>query len=368
MSTVSERYGPTRRGGAPGAGGTWSRYRSYSGGPDPLADEDRSAAEGSTREEASTDRGPSVPSEGYAAVPPGRGAGGPAVPLWPGARSGREPTSAELRRLGEEALREIEAAAGPAPGSRPGVFGAGGEPTGASLPRDELDRPLDPVASVREAVLRRATGGVAEGRAALLSEDLRYAETGPERSASVFLLVDLSPSMVIRGLHEAAARTALALHALVRTRHPEDRVTVIGFGERAREMGPVDLVAHEGPRTPGTNLHHALRLARTGSRSRRGARRAVMVITDGEPTAHLDEEGRPRFSWPPSPRTAEVTGAELDATLAEGAEVTFFLMADDERPRAFRRSLSERPGVRVVDTTSETLGPAVIGRYPRGSF
>ncbi|MFE1100615.1 VWA domain-containing protein [Nocardiopsis alba] len=368
MSTVSDRYGPTRRGGAPETGGTWSRYRSYSGGPDPLADEGRSTTGGSTWEGTSTDPAPSIPSEGYAAVPPGRGAGGPALPLWPGARSGREPTSTELRRLGEEALREIEASTGPAPGSRPGVFGAGGEPTGASLPRDGLDRPLDPVASVREAILRRAAGGMAENEAVLLTEDLRYTETGPERSASVCLLVDLSPSMAIRGLHEAAARTALALHALVRSRYPEDRVTVIGFGERAREMGPVDLVAHEAPRTPGTNLHHALRLARTGLRSHRGTRGAVMVITDGEPTAHLDEEGRPRFSWPPSPRTAEVTGAELDATLAEGAEATFFLMADDERLSAFRGSLTERRGVRVVDATPETLGPSVIGRYPRGSF
>ena len=207
------------------------------------------------------------------------------------------------------------------------------------------------------------TGGPGD---ALRAEDVRYTETEPAGAAAVCLLVDLSPSMVTRGLHEAATRTALALHTLVRTRYPEDRVALIGFGDRAQEMTPADLVEHDWRRTPGTNLQHALHLARRHLRRHRGLRPLVLVVTDGEPTAHLGEDGDARFSWPPAPHTVEVTAAELDAALGEGAEVTFFLLADDPRLRDFEGLLERRRGVRVVHADAEVLGPLVVDGYLTG--
>ena len=91
----------------------------------------------------------------------------------------------------------------------------------------------------------------------------------------------------------------------------------------------------------------------------------IMVVTDGEPTAYLGADGDARFSWPPTPRTVEVTTAELDAALAEGVEVTFFLLADDPRLRAFRALLERREGVRVVNADAEALGPLVLDHYRR---
>ncbi|KOX18381.1 hypothetical protein ADL05_07655 [Nocardiopsis sp. NRRL B-16309] len=270
----------------------------------------------------------------------------------------------ELRRLGDAALREIDRGRGTPGGhaGRTGTGGTAGEPTGAFLPHEIAgDRPLDAAATAREAALRRAR---ADGPA-LLPEDLRVAEAEPESAAAVSLLIDLSHSMVTRSLHEAATRAALALHALVRTRHPHDRVQVVGFGESAAELTPAALVAHDWRGVPGTNLHHALRLARGHLRRHRGLAPRILVVTDGEPTAHLDEDGEARFAWPPTPRTVEVTLAELDAALREGAEATFVLLADDPRLRAFRALVERRRGVRVLDADADLLGPLLLDRYRR---
>ncbi|MGW9554953.1 VWA domain-containing protein [Nocardiopsis sp. NPDC055551] len=277
-------------------------------------------------------------------------------------------TPRELRRLGEVALAEIEAAPSVRGGGHRGGSGNAGETTGASVRHDGLDRPLDPVATMRAAMVRRAAAGdlTAADGAPLRTDDLRYTETEPTGAAAVCLLVDLSHSMTTRGLHEAATRTALALHTLVRTRRPEDRMLVIGFDDRAREMTPAELVEHDWRRVPGTNLQHALHLARAHLRRHRGLRPVIMVVTDGEPTAHLGEDGDARFAWPPTPRTVEVTTAELDAALAEGTELTFFLLADDPRLRAFRELLERRRGVRVVNADAEALGALVVGRYLDG--
>lgn len=277
-------------------------------------------------------------------------------------------TPRELHRLGEVALAEVEASPSVRGGGHRGGPGNAGESTGASVRHDGLDRPLDPVATMRAAMVRRASAGdlTAADDVPLRSDDLRYAETEPTGAATVCLLVDLSHSMAARGLHEAATRTALALHTLVRTRRPEDRMLVIGFGDRAREMTPAELVEHDWRRVPGTNLQHALHLARAHLRRHRGTRPVILVVTDGEPTAHLGEDGDTRFAWPPTPRTVEATMAELDAALAESAESTFFLMADDPRLRAFRELLERRRGVRVVDADADALGALVVGRYLHG--
>ncbi|WP_033304096.1 VWA domain-containing protein [Nocardiopsis alkaliphila] len=367
------------------------RYRAYMGGPDPLVEEGppKEAVRGADEPRAliafeRTDREPSEAEEATPAAAEdalGRYSDGERAvmdegdPTVPGSRGRERPnpldeaahglSPRELRRLGEVALTEIETASVRTRGGHRGGFAQGEEPTGRSVPHDGLDRTLDAVATLRAAMLRRAAeDGLGAGQGESLdAKDLRYAETEPAGAAAVCLLVDLSHSMTTRGLHDAATRTALALHTLVRTRRPQDRLLVIGFGDHARAMTPADLVEHDWRRVPGTNLQHALRLAREHSRRHRGLRPVIMVVTDGEPTAYLGEDGDARFAWPPTPRTVEVTTAELDATLTEGADVTFFLLADDPRLRAFRALLRRRRGVRVVEADAEALGPLVVDRY-----
>lgn len=341
------------------------RYRAYMGGPDPLAEPDPPPEEAVViarellgflpEEEAGDLRRALVRyAEGDRSALEGIGAGGGVggrrrelLDRLDEADHGLSPR--ELRRLGEVALREARGR-------------GGGEPSGRVLPRGG-DRALDAVATVREAMLRRARAG--EEGVALRAEDLRFTETEPEDGRSVSLLVDLSHSMADRRLHEAAVRTALALEALLR-RHPQDRVQLVGFGDTARKMTSAELVAHPWHRVPGTNLHHALRLAREHGRRHPGLPHQVFVVTDGEPTAHLGEDGDVRFSWPASPRTADLTLAELDSVLRDGAEVCLFLLSDDPRLRAFRDLASRRRGVRTVDADADALAPLLLSRYLDG--
>lgn len=288
--------------------------------------------------------------------------GSAALRRWEEADHGLSPR--ELRRLGEVALRDAEAN-GRNLGDHRGGGSAGGEPDGSRPPfHAGTDQTLDAVATVHAAALRRARS---QGRGAVLRpDDLRAVGTEPSGAAAVALLVDLSHSMTAQGLHEAATRAALALHTLVRTRHQEDRLQLVGFEEVAREMTPGALVAHRWKRTPGTNLHHALHLARAHLRRHPDLHRRILIITDGEPTAHLGKDGDPRFAWPAGPRTVELTVAELDAALRDGAEVTFFLLSDDPRLAAFRALVERRRGVRTVRADAEALGPLLLERFGAG--
>ena len=180
---------------------------------------------------------------------------------------------------------------------------------------------------MRNALLRQAAprpdgpaaAGAGSGRAGrrtarvrLSVEDFEVAETDRRASAAVCLLVDLSYSMALRGTWGAAKQTALALHALVRTQYPQDAIQVIGFSNYARELRETELAGLSWDMVQGTNLHHALVLAGRFLDRRPEHNPVVMVITDGEPTAHLRRDGRFWFDWPPSPETLELTLAEVD--------------------------------------------------------
>ncbi|MBE3000230.1 VWA domain-containing protein [Nocardiopsis sp. HNM0947] len=368
------------------------RYREYLGGPDPLAEPDPppdeavaaarellSLVEAAEVEDAAdrealseAEKALSRYGEGDRLAvsdvdprllarllgPQGRAA----VDRWDAADHTLSPR--ELRRLADVALRDTEEARrARGSGSHRGGVRPGGEPDGTTRAAAH-GSVVDAVATVRAATLRRAEG---RGRDEVLrAEDLRADGTEPSGASAVSLLVDLSHSMSTRGLHETATRTALALHALVGSHYPEDRLQLVGFGEVAREMSPGSLVAHGWGRVPGTNLQEALRLARGHMKRHPDLHRHVMVVTDGEPTAYTGADGDPRFSWPAGPRTVEATVGELDAALRDGAEVTFFLLADDPQLRAFATLVERRRGVRVVRAGGADLGPAVLDRFHEG--
>ena len=123
------------------------------------------------------------------------------------------------------------------------------------------------------------------------------------------LLVDLSYSMALRGTWGAAKSTAMALHSLVTTRFPQDDIQIIGFSSTAQVLRPETLAELSVDTLQGTNLQHGLILARRFLAHHRDAEPVVLVVTDGEPTAHLEADGRPlllprcpRRSPAPSPR------------------------------------------------------------------
>jgi uncharacterized protein with von Willebrand factor type A (vWA) domain len=179
------------------------------------------------------------------------------------------------------------------------------------------------------------------------------------------LLVDLSYSMQLRGTWAAAKQTALALHALLRSKFPQDAVQVVGFSNYARELHETELAGLGWDMVQGTNLHHALLLAGRHIDRHPEHEPVVLIVTDGEPTAHLQRDGRSWFDWPPSPETLELTLAEVDKMTRRHAALNIFMLADDARLTAFVDNVAKRNGGRVLQAAPEHLGEYVIRDFLR---
>jgi uncharacterized protein with von Willebrand factor type A (vWA) domain len=279
-----------------------------------------------------------------------------------------ELTPKAVRRLGETALRRVFAQLGD---GGPGEHeqhdaGQAGDPIGSTRPwqfGDELA--IDAGATVRHALLHGERPAGAATRVRLSPDDFMVAETERRTSAAVCLLVDLSYSMALRGTWAAAKQTALALHALVRSRFPQDAIQVIGFSNYARELRETDLAGLGWDMVQGTNLHHALVLAGRYLDKHPEHEPVVIVVTDGEPTAHLQRDGRSWFDWPPSRETLELTLAEVDKMTRRGAALNIFMLAEDERLTAFVEDVARRNGGRLLQAVPERLGEYVVQDFLR---
>ncbi|HVE98665.1 MAG TPA: hypothetical protein VNA12_05740 [Mycobacteriales bacterium] len=241
--------------------------------------------------------------------------------------------------------------------------GAAGELTGASRGwRYGDEQPIDVVRTVRNAVLRRKPGS---GRVGLDVADFEVMETERRTAAAVCLLVDLSYSMALRGTWGVAKSTALALHALVTTRFPQDSIHVIGFSDYARDLRPAELAGLSWDMVQGTNLQHALMIAGRHLARRPDAEPVVLVVTDGEPTAHLLANGTPTFHWPPLPETVELTVAEVLKLTRRGATINVFMLDDEPRLVDFVRTIARLNGGRVFSPAADRLGEYVVSDYLR---
>jgi len=278
-----------------------------------------------------------------------------------------ELTPKAVRRLGDTALRRIfsDMSAGLRSGDHDQRdAGQAGELTGTTRAWEFGDeQPIDVPVTVRNALLRRATD--AGSRVKLSARDFEVAETERRTTAVVSLLVDLSYSMHLRGTWGVAKQTALALHALLRSRFPQDAVQVVGFSNYARELRETDLAGLGWDMVQGTNLHHALLLAGRHIDRHPAHEPVVLIVTDGEPTAHLQRDGRSWFDWPPSPETLELTLAEVDKMTRRHAALNIFMLADDARLRAFVDNVARRNGGRVLQAAPERLGEYVIRDFLR---
>jgi uncharacterized protein with von Willebrand factor type A (vWA) domain len=275
-------------------------------------------------------------------------------------------TPKALRRLGETALRDVVGQLRSRRGEREtALAGAAGEPTGASRAWQFGDtEPWDVPRTVRNAVLRSASVGRRSVK--LDVSDVEVMETEQRSRAAVALCVDTSWSMVQDGRWVPMKRTALALHQLISTRFRSDALDLITFGRHAQQVDIGELTGLEGVWEQGTNLHHALLLAARHLRKHSDAVPVVLVVTDGEPTAHLEPDGEAYFNWPPEPRTLAVTMAQVDTLAKLGASVTVFMLGEDPRLAAFVDMMARRSGGRVVAPDLDGLGAAVVSDYLRG--
>ncbi len=278
--------------------------------------------------------------------------------------SGRLELSARaVRRLGATALRKVfsDLTSTRRGGHDVRDAGAAGDRTGSSRGWQFGDeQPLDVVRTVGNAVRRAGPG-----RVRLAVDDFEVVETERRTTAAVALLVDLSFSMELRGTWGAAKQTALALHSLVSTQFPQDALQVIGFSDLAQVLRPEELAGLDAQRVQGTNLQHALVLAGRFLDRHPDAEPVVLVVTDGEPTAHLSRGGWAEFSWPPLPETIELTLAEVERITRRGATINVFLLDDEPRLVRFVEALAARNGGRVFSPDPVRLGEYVVQDYLR---
>ncbi len=170
------------------------------------------------------------------------------------------------------------------------------------------------------------------GRAlSLAPEDFEVFRTEETTRTSTVLLVDMSRSMLLRGCFVAAKKVAVALDTLIRTQFPRDDLAIVGFAYYAREIRPQALAELNWHGYEyGTNLQHGLMLARHILARNHGTNKEIVVITDGEPTAHM-EDGQVEFNYPPTRRTITETLREVQRCTKEGITINTFML---ERSRA----------------------------------
>jgi uncharacterized protein with von Willebrand factor type A (vWA) domain len=177
------------------------------------------------------------------------------------------------------------------------------------------------------------------------------------------LMVDLSWSMALRGSFQAAKKVALALQNLIKSQYPRDSLYIIGFSAYARELKPQDLpYVRWDESVLGTNMHHALMIAERLLAKHRGGTRQILMISDGEPTAHL-ERGRSQFAYPPSPITIRETLKAVKRVTQQDIVINTFMLDRNYYLKEFVNQLAKINGGRVFYTTPDQLGEYMLVDY-----
>ncbi len=274
-----------------------------------------------------------------------------------------------MRRLGKGLLRDVAERMSGRQGQRDlRQAGAAGELSGASREWAFGDtEPWDVTRTITNAV-RRTIGEGGDPRRGMRLDvrDVEVHETEARTQAAVALLVDTSFSMAMDGRWVPMKRTALALHTLVRSRFRGDHLQLISFGRQAQVMDIEELTALDAMWDKGTNLHHGLLLANRFFRRHSSAQPVLLVVTDGEPTSHLEPDGEVFFSYPPHPLTIAYAVRELETAGRLGAQTTFFRLGEDPGLARFVDSMAQRVQGRVVAPELDDLGAAVVGSYLGG--
>ncbi|PUA82306.1 vWA domain-containing protein [Nocardioides currus] len=270
-----------------------------------------------------------------------------------------------MRQLGKALLRDVATRMSGRQGARESRnAGAAGDLSGSTRGWEYGDtEPWDVTRTITNAVLRTAGDGAATTPLRLRVEDVEVQETEERTQAAVALLVDTSFSMAMDGRWVPMKRTALALHQLIQSRFRGDHLQLIGFGRHAQVMEIEHLTGLDARWDKGTNLHHGLLLANRHFRKHPNAQPVLLIVTDGEPTSHLEPDGDVWFSYPPHPQTIAHTVRELDNSRRLGAQTTFFRLGEDPGLARFIESMARRVEGRMVSPELDDLGAAVVGSY-----
>ena len=274
-------------------------------------------------------------------------------------RAGRlELTPKGLRRIGQNALSDLftklaRDRLGRHPADR---TGPGQERAHETKPYEFGDLfHLSIERTVRNA-LHRCGGGTP---VRLAPEDFEVERTEALTRTSTVLMLDLSLSMPMRDNFLAAKKVAMALHALISSRFPQDYLGLVGFSEVARPLRAEQLPEVSWDFEFGTNMQHGLALSRRLLATRPGTRQIIM-ITDGEPTAHVGDDGEVFFNYPPVPETVDATLTEVLRCTRAGIRINTFMLDATSYLKSFVEKLTTLNRGRAFFTTPETLGDYVL--------
>ncbi|MDQ3932891.1 MAG: hypothetical protein M3252_08665 [Actinomycetota bacterium] len=285
-------------------------------------------------------------------------------------RHGRlELTPRGARMLGERALTKLLDRIRRETATRTGGLDA--EPTGQTRPWTFGEKePIAVERTVFNSVARSITSGSGAptfsqgGSLRLRPDDFEVLEQEVRPRTATALLLDLSFSMPLRGHFVPAKRMALALYALIQGKYPQDSLYLVGFSDYARRMQPADLGAAGFERVYGTNMQHAFLLARRLLVDDPRSTKQVIMVTDGEPTAHLDGDVA-YFNWPPIRETITKTLREAVRLARSGISINVFLLEDDPGLVAFADRLARVANGQVFQVAGDELGRFIVRDYVR---
>ncbi len=274
-------------------------------------------------------------------------------------REGRyEMTPRAIRRIGSGALEELFRRISADTLGRHEM-----RRTGQGHERDFETKPYefgDPFNLSVEKTLRNAvtrTGGGIPIR--LHPDDFEIESTEQQVRSSTVLMLDLSLSMPMRDNFLPAKKVAMALHALITSRYPRDFFGLVSFSEVAREIKPEHLPEVSWDYVYGTNMQHGFQLARRMLAGQSGTKQIIM-ITDGEPTAHITRSGEPFFSYPPTRETVDLTLVEVAKCTRDNIRINTFVLDATHYLTHFIEEVSRLNGGRAFFTTNENLGDYVL--------
>ena len=273
-----------------------------------------------------------------------------------------ELTPRGIRRIGQKALGEIFAYLKRSYTGRHLTHerGRGGEPSDATKPYAFGDQfSLHMQRTIHNAILRGGAGKPVR----LAPEDFEVYQMEDVAQSSTVLMVDLSLSMAMRGNFLAAKKVALALDSLIRTQFNRDNLYIVGFSTYGREMKPEKLAYLSWDEfEPYTNIQHGLAVSQKLLSRHKGGSKQIILISDGEPTAHM-EAGQIFLQYPPSPRTIRETLKEVRRVTQSGITINTFMLERSTHLMEFVDEMTRINKGRVFYTTSEHLGEYILVDY-----
>ena len=235
-------------------------------------------------------------------------------------------------------------------------FGQGHERTYQTKPYEFGDAfELDLHGTIRNALRRSGSGTPVR----LHPDDFEIERTEHLTRSSTVLMLDLSMSMPMRDNFLPAKKVAMALHHLISSQFPRDYLGLVGFSETARVITPEQLPEVSWDFVYGTNMHHGFTLARQLLSKQTGSKQIIM-ITDGEPTAHITPRGDVSFNYPPVRETIEATLREVVRCTREQIRINTFVLDATTALTAFIERMTQINRGRAFYTTNESLGDYVL--------